>query len=88
MSVGVNIARSVVDPTAVGVQEHVARPKFDNTFEQAVIVSLPLIKATLPGIGDVAEIVTGDPYFAVVTEPGSESARDGVALLIVMVTTA
>ena len=51
-------------------------------------MSLPLMKATLPGIGEVAEIVTGDPYFAVVTEPGSERAKVGVALVIVTVTTA
>jgi hypothetical protein len=47
-----------------------------------------LTKATLPGIGEVAEIVTGEPYFVVVTEPGSESARVGVALETVSLTVA
>jgi hypothetical protein len=45
-----------------------------------VIVSLPLTKATLPGVVAIAEIITGFPYFAVVTDPGSESATVGVAL--------
>jgi hypothetical protein len=87
VSVGVRIARSVVTPTTVGVHEHVASPEDARTVAQAVIVSLPLTKATLPDTGDVAEIVTADPYFVVVTEPGRESARVGVALLIVIVTT-
>jgi len=88
VSVGVRIARSVVAPTTVGVHEHVARPEDARTVAQAVIVSLPLTNATLPGIGEVAEMVTGEPYFVVVTEPGSESAREGVALFTVIVTTA
>jgi hypothetical protein len=86
VSVGVRIARSVVAPTTVGVHEQVAEPSDARTLAQAVIVSLPLTNATLPGIGEVAEIVTGDPYFVVVTEPGSESARVGVALETVKVT--
>jgi hypothetical protein len=86
VSVGVRIARSVVAPTTVGVHEQVARPEDARTVAQAVIVSLPLTKATRPGIGEVAEIVTGEPYFAVATEPGRERAKVGVAFATVSVT--
>jgi hypothetical protein len=86
-SVGVNIARSVVEPTTVGVHEQEARPAVVATAEHAVMVSLPLTKATFPGTVVTAEIETGFPYLAVVTDPGSESVRVGVALLTTNVTT-
>jgi hypothetical protein len=86
-SVGDKIARSVVEPTTVGVHEHVARPAVVATAEHAVMVSVPLTKVTFPGTVVTAEIETGFPYFAVVTDPGSESVRVGVALLTISVTT-
>jgi hypothetical protein len=41
----------------------------------------PLTKATVPGVVAIAEIVTGLPYLAVVTEPGRARVRVGVALM-------
>jgi hypothetical protein len=48
----------------------------------------PLTNATVPAVVATAEIVTGLPYFAVVTAPGSERVSVGVALLTVSVTVA
>ena len=85
VSVGVNVARRVVEPTTVGVHEHVARPAVVATAVQPVMVVEPLTKATVPGVVAIAEIVTGLPYLAVVTEPGRERLKVGVALVTVRV---
>jgi hypothetical protein len=49
---------------------------------------VPFLKATFPAVVAIAETITGLPYFAVVTEPGSESATVGVAFMTVSVTVA
>jgi hypothetical protein len=63
----------------------VARPAVVATAVQAVIFVDPLTKATVPGVVATAEIVTGLPYLAVVTEPGSARVRVGVAFETVKV---
>jgi hypothetical protein len=88
VSVGVKVARRVVAPTTVGVHEHDAKPADVATAVHAVIFVAPLTNATVPGVVAVAETVTGFPYFAVVTEPGSESVTVGVAFVTVSVTVA
>ena len=87
-SVGVSVALSVVAPTTVGVHEHVARPAVVATAVHAVMFVEPLTKAIFPAVVAIAEIVTGFPYFAVVTEPGRERATVGVAFETVRVTVA
>ncbi len=73
----------VREPIADGVQEQVAMPLVAVTLSQPEITFVPSLKTTDPGVTDTAVTETGVPYFAVVTEPGSESAIVGVALLIV-----
>jgi hypothetical protein len=78
----------VVAPTAVGVQLQVATPELVATAVHAVIFDEAFLNATLPAVDATAEIVTGFPYFAVVTDPGSVSVTVGVALVTVSVTVA
>ena len=75
-------------PTAVGVQEHVARPALVATAVHPVMLLEPLTNATVPAVVATAEIVTGLPYLVVMTAPGSERVSVGVALLTVRVTVA
>jgi hypothetical protein len=84
-SVGVRVAFNVVAPTTVGVHEQVARPAVVATAVHAVMLLEPLTKAIFPAVVATAEIVTGLPYLAVVTAPGSERVSVGVALLTVRV---
>jgi hypothetical protein len=86
--VGVNVARRVVEPTTVGVHEQVARPAVVATAVHAVMLVEPLTNETVPGVVATAEIVTGFPYFAVVTDPGSERLNVGVAFTTVRFTVA
>jgi hypothetical protein len=46
------------------------------------------LKVTLPGVLAATERVTGVPYLAVITPPGSDKVAVGVALLTVILTVA
>jgi hypothetical protein len=55
------------------------------TLSQPVIVLVPSLNETRPEVLAAAEILTAFPYFAVVTDPGSDKASVGVAFVTVKV---
>jgi hypothetical protein len=69
-------------------QADCASPAAVATAVHAVMFVEPLTNATLPAVVAMAEMVTGLPYFAEVTDPGKESESVGVALVTVSVTVA
>ena len=84
-SVGVNVAVSETEPSAPGVQEHVAVVETAAADPQPEIVEPPSIKLTAPARGTVAVMVTAPPSAALDEELGSAMVIDVDALLTVMV---
>jgi hypothetical protein len=84
-SVGVKVAVSETDPSAPGVQEHVALVDAAAADPQPEMVEPPSIKFTAPARGTIAVIVTAPPRAAVDEEFGSDIEIDVDALLTVMV---
>ncbi len=79
-SVGDNKAEIDAVSTTDGVQVQVATPLDVAIAEHPVSAVPDFLKATFPGVLAATESVTGVPYVAVVTDPGSEILVVGVAL--------
>ena len=84
-SVGVKVAVSETEPSAPGVQEHVAVVDAADADPQPEIVVPPSIKLTAPARGTVAVIVTAPPSAALLEEFGSAMVMEVEALLTVIV---
>ena len=84
-SVGVKVAVSDTEPSAPGVQEHVAVVDAADADPQPEIVVPPNIKLTAPALGTVAVMVTAPPRAAFVAEFGRAIVIEVLALLTVMV---
>ncbi len=84
-SVGVKVAVSETEPSAFGVQEHVAVVDAADADPQPEMVVPPNIKLTAPARGTVAVIVTAPPRAAFVAEPGRAMVIEVEALLTVIV---
>ena len=84
-SVGVNVAVNETEPSAPGIQEHVAVVDAADADPQPEIVVPPSIKFTAPARGTVAVMVTAPPSAALDAELGRAIEMDVDALLTVMV---
>jgi hypothetical protein len=84
-SVGVNVAGSETEPSAPGVQEHVAVVDAAAADPQPEIVEPPSINLTAPALRTVAVMVTAPPSAAFVAELGRAMVIDVDALLTVIV---
>ena len=84
-SVGVKVAVSETEPSALGVQEHVAVVDAADADPQPEIVEPPSMKLTLPALGTVAVMVTAPPRAAFVALLGRAMDIEVEALLTVMV---
>ena len=84
-SVGVKVAVSDTEPSAPGVQEHVAVVDAADADPQPEIVVPPSIKFTAPARGTVAVMVTAPPSAALVDEFGRAILIDVLALLTIIV---
>ena len=84
-SVGVNVAVSDTEPSALGVQEHVAVVDAAAAEAQPEIVVPPSMKLTAPALGTVAVIVTAPPSAALVALLGKVIVIEVEALLTLIV---
>ena len=84
-SVGVKAAVSETEPSAPGVQEHVAVVDAAAAEPQPEIVVPSNIKLTLPALGTVAVMVTAPPSAALDDEFGKAIVIEVEALLTVIV---
>ena len=84
-SVGVKMAVSDTEPSAPGVQEHVAVVDDADADPQPLMVEPPNLKFTAPARGTVAVMVMAPPSAALVAEWGSETVIvvDAFATVIV-----
>ena len=85
VSDGVKVAVKEAEPSAAGVQEHVADVAAAAAAPQPDMVDPPNIKLTVPARETVAVITTAPPKAAFVADPGSEVEIEVAALLTVIV---
>ena len=84
-SVGVKVAVSETEPSAFGVQEHVAVVDAAAADPQPEIVEPPSMKLTAPARGTVAVMVTAPPRAALDAELGRAIDIEVEAVLTVIV---